>query len=197
VKTLLKTVPLLALIFALSSCGGGSGGTVDPKEIGDAAVKKITSMDFDSLDSLMDQDIDVGAAKEIRDWRIKEGYDRWKDYKKRLEGDGGMDPKSKSGIDSEDKWKEMTWGKRTGLDMGLYRLYANDDVEKRLKEMKWARVGTEQKLAVEGQGSATIVYVNGYQDMIEVKCVRKNGLWYLSSVEVQMSKEVPKKPKDD
>lgn len=196
-KTLLKSAPLLALILMLSSCGGGSGGAADPKEIGSAVLAKLNAMDFDTLDELMENDMDIDAAKEVRDWRIKEGYDRWKDYKKRLEGDAGMDPKSKSGIDGEEKWKEMTWGKKQGLEFGLYKLYANDDLEKRLKEMKWAYVGSEQKLAIEGQGSAELVYINGYQDMIEVRCVRKNGLWYLTGVEVKMSKELPKKPKDD
>lgn len=196
-KTLLKTVPLLALILALSSCGGGGGGAADPKDIASAVVSKLSAMDFDSMDELMEVDMDLDAGKEVREWRIKEGYDRWKDYKKRLEGDGGMDPKSKSGIDGEEKWKEMSWGKKQGLEMGLYRLYANDDLEKRLKDMKWAYAGKNVKLDVEGQGRAEVVFINGYHDMIEVKCKRVNGLWYLTDVEVKMEKELPKKPKDD
>ncbi|MBK9975699.1 MAG: hypothetical protein IPP14_13080 [Planctomycetes bacterium] len=196
-KNLLKAAPLMVLLVILSSCGGGSGGAADPKEIGDAALKKILAKEFDTLDSLMEQDMDMSAVKELRDWRIKEGYERWKDYKKRLEGDGGMDPKSKSGIDGEDKWKEMSYGKKMGLEMDLYKLYANEDVDKRLGEMKWAYIGKQVKLVEEGQGTATVHYMNGFQDMIEVKCKRINSLWYLTSVEVTMSKEPPKKPKDD
>lgn len=195
-KNLLKAAPLLALIFALSSCGGGGGGAADPKEIGDAALKKILAKEFDTLDSLMEQDIDLEGVKEVRDWRIKEGYDRWKDYKKRLEGDAGMDPKSKSGIDGEDKWKEMTYGKKIGLEMDLYKLYANDDLDKRL-EMRWAMANREMELKEEGHGGAEFRYMNGYGDSIKVECYRLNGLWYLASAKVSMEKELPKKPKDE
>ena len=195
-KNLMKLAPLVLVVLAMSACGGG-GGTADPKDIGEAALKKITSMDFDSLDSLMDHDVDLDAVKEIRDWQIKEGYERWKDYKKGLEGDAGSDPKSKSGIDGEEKWKEMSYGKKLALDWGLYRLYANDDAEKRLKEMTWARAQVKQELEVEGQGRAVITSMNGYSETITVTCQRKNGLWYLTSVKVSMDKELPKKPKDD
>jgi hypothetical protein len=39
--------------------------------------------------------------------------------------------------------------------------------------------------------------MNGYGDTISVKCSRTNGLWYLSSVDVEMPKELPKKPKEE
>jgi hypothetical protein len=63
--------------------------------------------------------------------------------------------------------------------------------------MTWARVQVKQELEIEGQGNATISYMNGYDDIITVRCERKNGLWYLTGVKVSMEKELPKKPKDD
>ncbi|MDC1143015.1 hypothetical protein OAU50_07985, partial [Planctomycetota bacterium] len=146
---------------------------------------------------LMEQDGDMDGMAEIRAWRVEEGYDRWKDYKDRLEGDNGMDPKSKSGIEGEDDWKEMSYGKAIALEKGFYKVYANDDWEKRLTEVKWAYQGHREELEIEGQGKATYQYENVYGDSITIQCERKGGLWYMSRAGIEMSKELPKKPKDD
>jgi hypothetical protein len=191
-----KLLPLALLAVAAFGCGGG-GGAADPKAIADDAVKMIRAKDFDSVYNLTDRTYkDESAQGEVREWRITEGYDRWKDYKKDLEGDNGWDPKSKSGIDGEDAWKGMSAGKGWALRRGLYKLYANDDLDKRL-EMTWALADGGVKLEEEGHGEAEFMYMNGYGDTINVKCERLNGLWYLRSVQVGMEKELPKKPKDE
>lgn len=196
-KKLTQLAPLMVLALVMFGCGPG-GGTAEPQDIGDAVLSKIQAKDFDSLIDLMDQsDTDISGMEEIRTWRIEEGYERWKDYKKGLEGDDGSDPKSKSGIDGEDAWKSMSMGKDYALDVGLYRLYVIDDLDKRLEEVTWARRGVNETLDVEGQGTATVSYQNVYKDRITVSVVRKNGLWYLAGVEVKFNKELPEKPKDD
>ncbi|MBK8206053.1 MAG: hypothetical protein IPK87_04560 [Planctomycetes bacterium] len=190
-------VALLSLVvLAMAGCGAG-GGAADPQSIADAAVKKILAKDFDSVFDLTDTSgQDTAGLGEIREWRITEKYDLWKDYKKRLEGDDGMDPKSKSGIDGEEAWKNMSQGKGWALRQGYYRLYANDDLDKRL-EMRWAMANREMELKEEGHGGAEFRYMNGYGDSIKVECYRLNGLWYLASAKVSMEKELPKKPKDE
>ena len=195
-KTMLKFAPLVALVVMMSACGGG-GGTPDPRNIGHAVFSKIVAKDFDSLDGYLDTwGSDTSAYGEWRAWRIKEGYDRWSDYKKGLEGDNGTDPKSKSGIDGEEKWKEMSRGKSLALGWGLYKLYAVDDLDKRLGEAPWYW-SARQELGEEGQGEARMTFTNAYRDQITVSMVRREGLWYLSGVNVEFEKELPKKPKDD
>lgn len=195
-KNLMKLAPLVLVVLAMSACGGG-GGTAQPKDIADAFMKKFLAKDFDTISDLTYREFeDESALGEVRAWRIENGYDRWSDYKKRLEGDAGMDPKSKSGIDGEEAWKNTSYGKGYALRKGLYKLYANDDLDKRL-EMTWALAGGEFKLVEEGHGDAEFYYTNGYGDGVEIKCVRVNGLWYLSSFTVRMEKELPKKPKDE
>ena len=131
-KKVIQLAPLMVLALVMFGCGGGSGGTAEPQDIGDAVLKKIKDKDFDSVADLIDQsDADMSGIGEIRSWRIENGFERWKDYKKTLEGDDGMDPKSKSGIDGEDAWKSMSMGKSYALQTGLYRLYAVDDLDKR------------------------------------------------------------------
>lgn len=194
-KNTWKLAPLFVLAFVMFGCGGG-GGTPDPRDIGHAAFKQIVAKDFDSLDSLMDPwGGDVSLVGTQRAWQIEEGYRRWKDYKARLEGDNGMDPKSKSEIDGEEAWKNMSFGKAVGLEFGLYKLYAVDDLDKRL-ESPWTW-NADQKLQIEGQGNATMEFENGYKDTITVTMSRREGLWYLTSVRVDFQKELPKKPKDE
>jgi hypothetical protein len=194
-KNTWKLAPLFVLAVVMVGCGGG-GGTPDPRDIGHSAFKKITSKDFDSLHNLMDTwGGEMSDEAKRRDWRIAEGYDRWKEYKARLEGDNGLDPKSKSEIDGEDKWKSMSPGKELGLEWGLYKLYAVDDLDKRL-EGPWSW-SADQRLSIEGQGNASMTFTNGYNDTISVTMSRREGLWYLTSVSTNFPKELPKKPKDD
>lgn len=196
-KNLLKAAPFAALLIMLSSCGGGGGGTADPKDIGDSALKKFLAKDFDSMIDLLDQSTgDWSGREEVENWRKAEGYEIWKDYKDRLEGDNGMDPKSKSGIDGESKWKEMSAGKDWALRNGFYKLYACDDLDKRL-EMKWVHTSTSTDLKIEGQGEGSVTYMNGYGDRLTVSCVRRGGLWYMTDANPKMDKELPKKPKTD
>jgi hypothetical protein len=193
---MLKFAPMVALVVMMSACGQ-SGGTADSRDIGDAVLAKIQAKDFDTLVSLMDQsETDLPAQMKVRDWKVENKYDTWKQYKARLEGDNGMDPKSKSGIDGEDAWKSMDFGKHLALSLGLYRLHAIEDLDKRL-EGPWALEGKRDKLEIEGQGSSTLSYGNGYGDTITVRCERKGGLWYLANVSTEFEKDTPKPPKED
>lgn len=190
-------VPMLALVFVVTSCGA-SGGTADGKQIAEAAFSKIIAQDFDTLVELMEVDGDRAALEEITAWRIEEEYDIWKDFKVHLSDKEGrlLDPKSKSGIESEDDWKAMSYGKGWAIERGFYKVYDNDDWEKRLTEMQWGYAGRSETLEVEGQGDAEYMWMNGYGDSISVKCKRIGGLWYLKSARLHMTKELPKKPGD-
>ncbi|MCG3184442.1 MAG: hypothetical protein ICCCNLDF_02562 [Planctomycetes bacterium] len=196
-KNLMKLAPMVLVVLAMSACGGGGGGTTDPKSIADDFMKKFLAKDFDSIEALTYTEFeDESALGEVRKWRIDEKYDLWKEYKARLEGDNGMDPKSKSGIDGEEAWKNMSKGKGYALRRGLYKLYANDDLDKRL-EMTWACAEGGYELKEEGHGEAEFFFMNGYGDSVKINCVRINNLWYLRSFNVGMEKELPKKPKEE
>jgi hypothetical protein len=196
-KKMLMVTPLAALILMMAGCGGG-GGTADPKEIGDAVLAKIKSKDFDDVVNFTNTSMnDLDGESKVRQWRAKEGYDRWKDYKDGLEGDKGTDPKGKSGIDGEDAWKSMSAGKHFALESGLYKLYAVDDLDKRLGDVPWAMTSMNVELVEEGQGNARIIYSNVYGDVVRVSCMRWNGLWYLTSVEARFDKDLPKPKKDE
>lgn len=197
-KTFFKILPLMLLALVAFGCGG-SGGTAEPQPIGDGVMEAIASESFTKVyDYLPDwqKDSDVKQT-EVKMWRMKEGWDRWKDLKPRFEGDNGLDPKDKSGITgSEEKWTAASNAERAAVLMGFYKAYAADDFEKRLKDGKWYLADREVRLAIEGQGSAEFRYVNCYKDSIEVKCFREGGLWYLSDVKLNMEKKLPEKPKD-
>ncbi|MCF6227999.1 MAG: hypothetical protein L3J82_04920 [Planctomycetes bacterium] len=190
-------VPMLALVFVVTSCGA-SGGTPEPKQIADAAYAKIIAQDFDTLIELMDtSDMNFDASAEVRAWRIEEKFDTWKAVKEDYKGDEGYDPEKESGIEDEESWKEMKPGTEMALKMGLYKVYANDEWEKRLTELPWEPTRASKKLQIEGQGTATFKFRNVYKDSIEILCERKDGMWYLAGVELRMAKEVPEPPKKD
>lgn len=197
-KNLMKLAPLVLVVLAMSACGGG-GGTADPDAIAAGVVDAIKGEKFanvynflpDHQKSMADGRATVGA------WRMKEGWERWKDFKPMFEGDNGLDPKDKSGITGgQEKWEAASHGERYAVFLGLYRAYAADDWEKRLKDGTWVLASRSVKLDVEGQGRASISYQNQFNDTIEVACIRENGLWYLADVEMKMSKKLPDKPKD-
>ena len=190
-------VPMLALVFVVTSCGA-SGGTADPKQIADAAYAKIIAQDFDTLIDLMDNsDMDFDAESEVRAWRIENKFDTWKEIKDHIKGDNGLDPEGESGVKDEDSWKAMSKGTQVALGSKLYRVYANDEWEKRLTELPWAPTGSSQNLRIEGQGKASYDYKNVYGDSIHIECQRKDGMWYLSDFKLTMAKEVPEPPKDE
>lgn len=197
-RNVFKVAPVLALIFMLSACGGG-GGTPDPDPIAKGVVDAITGESFSKIWGYYPGHVhDIGKGQtEAKTWRMKEGWERWKDLKPRFEGDNGLDPKDKSGITGgEEKWVGASDAERHAVFLGLYRIYTADDWEKRLKEGGWYMASRNVKLDVEGQGTAEFRFRNRYNDSIEVGCTRENGLWYLAGVEVNIDKKMPEKPKD-
>lgn len=175
----------------------------DPAEgalaIADAIVESCVNEKFTKFYDYMPSWMTSAAAQEseVKKWRMKEGWDRWKDFKMRLEGENGLDPKDKSGItNSEGKWIDATDAQRGAVLMGFYRAYSADDWEKRLKDGDWFLDGREVKLEVEGQGEAQLVYKNRYNDTIEIRLFREGGAWFLAGARIKMEKKMPEKPKD-
>ena len=200
-KRTIQGLMLLALIavpvaFA-SACGGG--GQSDPQTIADAVVDGFKNEKFTKFYDYMPKWQTAASEKEseVKKWRAKEGWDRWKDLKARFEGDAGLDPKDKSGItNSEEKWIAASDAERGAVMLGFYRVYACDDWEKRVKEGEWFLDNRIMKLAIEGQGTAEFRYSNKYNDGLTVHCVREAGVWYCAGVELKMEKKMPEKPKD-
>jgi hypothetical protein len=167
--------------------------------IAEAVVEGFVSEKFTRFYDFMPSWMTATAAEksEAMKWRMKEGWDRWKDFRKRLEGDNGLDPKDKSGItNSEAKWIDATDAQRGAVMMGFYRVYAVDAWEQRLKEGQWFLDNRVLRLEVEGQGRAEFRYSNRYRDGISVQCVREGGVWYCAGVDIKMERTLPEKPKD-
>jgi len=200
-KRTLFSITLLALIAIptvfTTACGGG--GSADPQSIADAVVSGFKNEKFTKFYDYMPKWQTAAAEQEseVKKWRAKEGWDRWKDFKTRLEGDNGLDPKDKSGITGgEEKWTGASDAERGAVLMGYYRVYVADDWEKRLKDGEWFLDGREIKLEIEGQGTATFEYKNRYNDSIEIRCFREGGVWFLNGARIKMEKKMPEKPKD-
>ncbi len=199
-KRMLMLAPLVLLTLVAVGCGGG-GGTADPKQIADAVLDDFKSENFAGIynyyasyqHEMAEQD------RQRKAWRMKEGWDRWKDFKKRLsDGDLALDPKDKSEITgSEEKWVGASDAQRYAVLEGYYRIYAADEWEKRLKESEWYWDGRKVNLQEEGEGTATFRYRNNYRDSLEVSLYREGGLWYLGGVELNFEKAMPEKPKDE
>lgn len=200
-KRTIQGLMLLALVavpvaFA-TACGGG--GQSDPQKIADAVMDGIKSekfaVGFDYLPKWQHESAEKMAA--AKKWRMKEGWERWKDLKKRFEGDEGLDPKEKSQItNGEEKWSDASDADRWAVLQGFYKVYTAEDYEKRLKEGDWYLAGRDIELAVEGQGTATFTYLSRYDDSVTVKCWREGGVWYFGSAKINMPKKMPEKPKD-
>lgn len=197
-KNLMKLAPLVLVVLAMSACGGG-GGTADPDAIAQGVVDAIKGENFPGVYNFLpdhQKKIMEGRAAHGQ-WRLKEGWERWKDFKPMFEGDNGLDPKDKSEITGgQEKWEGASDAQRFAALTGLYRMYTVDDWEKRLKDGNWLIASRRVELDIEGQGKATIRYQNEYEDTITVTCARENGLWYLAGVDHKMEKKLPDKPKD-
>lgn len=175
----------------------------DPAEgaqsIADAVVEGFVNEKFTKFYDYMPSWMISATAKEteVRKWRMKEGWDRWKDFRMHLENENGLDPKDKSGItNSEGKWVEASDAQRGAVMMGFYRVYAVEDWEKRLKEGDWFLDARDVRLDVEGQGKAKFEYKNRYNDGISISCYREGGVWYLAGVSIKVEKLMPVKPRD-
>lgn len=197
-KNTWKLAPLSVLAFVMFGCGGGGGGP-DPRPIAEGVLDAIKSENFTAIYNYhapWDHEMQEQETA-VRKWRMTEGWDRWKDFKPRLEGDEGLDPKDKSGITGgEEKWTGASDAERYAVLIGCYRVYTADEWEKRLKESDWYWAGRTIDLKEEGQGTATFRYRNRYRDSITVSLVREGGMWYLAGVEINMDKKMPEKPKD-
>lgn len=194
----LMLLALMAVPVAFATACGG-GGQSDPQTIADAVMDGFKSEKFTKGFDYMPKWVTTGAEKkaEVQKWRAKEGWDRWKDFKARLEGDNGLDPKDKSGItNSEEKWMGASDAERWAVLQGFYKVYTVDDWEKRVKEGEWYMSSRNLKLDVEGQGEGRFNYINKYNDTVTVSCWREAGVWYLADVDFKMEKKLPEKPKD-
>lgn len=194
----LMLLVLVAMPVAFATACGG-GGQSDPQTIADAVVDGFKSEKFTKGWDYMPKWQHNSAEKmaEVKKWRGKEGWDRWKDFKNRLEGDNGLDPKDSSKItNGEEKWTGASDAERWAVLQGFYRVYTADDWEKRLKDGEWYMAGREIELAVEGQGKASFRYLNRYNDSIKVDCYREGGVWYFGDADIKMEKKLPEKPKD-
>lgn len=205
-KNVFKVAPVLALIFSLSACGGG-GGTATPDDLARNVVKAITSENFDSLYGMQPLHlIDADYDKDVRDYRIKEGYDKWKYEKDRILGNKeknieAEDPEEKSGVKDEDSWKAASPERMYALDAGCYKLYKIKKFEDRVTNAKFyntgANIGQRTEDGVQWDHKvAEVRFVNIYGDSIRVRCRESNGVWYLSSVSLRFPEELPK-PRED
>lgn len=195
-KNTLKLVPLCMLAVLMFGCGPSGGAASSPEEIGDAVKDAIVTENFTAIYGYLPAwqiEADKGDS-EVKKWRYEEKWELWKPLKEYLET---LDPKDKSGIIDEEKWKAATDAERTAVFLGCYKVYEGDKLEDRLGEGMWYMSSRNVELDVEGQGRATIVYANKYKDRIEVKCRRENGLWSLAGVEIEFPKDLPEKPKAD
>ncbi|MCC6572950.1 MAG: hypothetical protein IT462_04080 [Planctomycetes bacterium] len=173
-----------------------------PQQVGREIMGHIAAEDFTKVYAYCPTWALEAAPEETeaRIWRMREKWDLWKTLKRaNFEGDGpnNLDPKSKSGItDDEEKWLGATDAQRTAVFMGFYRIYSSDDWEKRLKA-PWYLDSRNVKLDIEGQGQATLVYRNRYNDSVTVTLSREDGRWFLSNVQLNIPKDLPKKPKEE
>lgn len=202
-KTLLKSAPLLALILMLSSCGGG--GAASPEDLGRSVVDAIIAEKFDDLygmQALHLIDADYEAAR--REYRIKEGYDKWKFEKDQILGnkDKGieaLDPNEKSGVKDEDTWKAATVERMFALETGCYKLYKIKKFEDRVTKGKFYSMGANIGKRVEDgmewdHKVAEINFRNVYGDSIRIRCRESNGAWYVAGITMRFEEELPKVP---
>ncbi|MCA8915357.1 MAG: hypothetical protein KDB90_08090 [Planctomycetes bacterium] len=202
-----KLLPLAVLAVMLFGCGGG-GGTATPDDVARAAVKAVKSESFDDLFNMQPLHLqDSGYAEARREYRIKEGYDRWKDEKpfilgdkeKGIEAKDAQDPEEKSGIKDEDTWKAASQARLFALKQGCYKLYNIKKFEDRVTNAEFYMVRSTIMTPKDGESErrmAVVRFANIYGDRIEVTCLEDQGLWYMVDIDLSFPEELPKPPED-
>ncbi|MCB9894253.1 MAG: hypothetical protein H6839_07385 [Planctomycetes bacterium] len=199
-----KLLPLAVLAVMLFGCGGG-GGTATPDDIGKSVVSAVKSENFDSLYSLLPHQLEDPAYDAARrEYRIKEGYERWKDVKdtylgNKEKGVEALDPEEKSGIKDEDSWKSATPERLYATDTGAYQIYKIKKFEDRVTNAEFYWRGTNinsVKPGEEDRRTASVRFSNIYGDSIVVSCIEDQGLWYMISYSLRFAEELPKPPED-
>ena len=199
-----KLAPLAVLAVMMFGCGGG-GGTATPDDVARAAVAAFKGESFDDLYNMQPLHLqDSGYAEARREYRIKEGYDRWKDEKPGILGDKdkgieAADPEEKSGIKDEDTWKAATQARLYALRAGCYRVYKIKKFEDRVTNAEFYMIRSTINTPKDGESErrmASVRFGNIYGDRIVVTCLEDQGLWYLLDIDFSFDEELPKVPED-
>jgi len=192
VKNLLKAAPLLALIFVLSSCGGGGAGSAE--EIGKGVVEAIKAKKLEDCIKFSSEwgTNSVEQKRQNNLWLLEVEQLKWKENF----ADGNLkqwDPEGKSGIDSKDKYKDAAVGVIGALHHNLYKMYKAKKLDDRLAADFWL-IKFDVRHGLEGDASSSMTYANKYNDTISVTAERVNGVWYMTTVGVNFPEEAEKNP---
>ncbi|MCC6150903.1 MAG: hypothetical protein IT461_11680 [Planctomycetes bacterium] len=187
-KRTIQGLMLLALIavpvaFA-TACGGG--GASSAKSVGDDALSAITGEKFDKLAGLM-AEWDVNNAKQRHAnylWRIEKEKIKYKDNVEPFIKQ--QDPEGKAKIDSTDSFKSASIETFIAVEQGAYKIYKGKKLEDRLKA-EWSMTDYSIRHGLEGDASASMTYMNKFNDSITVSTTRVEGKWYLDSVSVSFA----------
>lgn len=175
---------------------------VDMKEarpveaVGREIMAAIAKEEFDKVYGYLpawrrEGDKEVGP---IRIWRLENGWDSWeRGLKSAVEA---QDPKDKAGLSSLEKFVKATDARRMALFMGLYRIYACEQWETRLGS-PWGLSGRQVKYEAGGMGSASLHFINRYNDSLEISLALEGGQWCPANIKLNMPPEMPKKPRND
>jgi hypothetical protein len=189
-----KLLPLAVLAVMLFGCGGG-GGTASPEDVARSAVDAIKSENSDKLYGMLPHHLrDAGYDTAVREYRIKEGYDRWKDVKDGIEKN---DPEEKSGVKDEDSWKSASPERMYAIEAGAYKIMSIKKYEDRVKNAEWYMTRSDIKSVTPGESDrrrAEVRFANIYGDRISVDCIEDQGLWYMLGIELNFAEELPKVP---
>jgi hypothetical protein len=203
-KNTIKFASVAVLAVLLFGCGGG-GGTATPEDLARSAVKAIQKESFDDLYSMLPHHLtDQGYEDARREYRIKEGYDRWKDEKTWILGDKekgieAADPNEKSGVKDEDSWKAASQARLFALSAGCYKLYKIKKFEDRITNAEFYLRRAEIMEPKEGEAinrMARVRFSNIYGDSIRISLMEDQGLWYMIDIDLAFPEELPKPPED-
>lgn len=194
-KRTIQGLMLLALIavpvaFA-TACGGG--GASSAKSVGDDALAAITKEKFDNLTGLM-AEWDVNNAKQRHAnylWRIEKEKIKYKDDVEPFIKQ--QDPEGKAKIDSTDSFKSASIETFIAVEQGVYKIYKGKKLEDRLKADWWMTDYTIRH-GLEGDASATMGYMNKFNDSITVSATRVDGKWFLDGVSVSFAENAEDVP---
>jgi len=205
-KNTIKFASVAVLAVLLFGCGGG-GGAATPQDAARAVAKAIKSESFDDLYSMQPlhmEDSEYGKAR--RDYRIAEGYEKWKWVKDEIEGNKekgieALDPEGKSEIKDEETWKNASPERLHALYSGCYKLYKIKKFEDRVKNAEFYITSVTQGKRIEDgfeleNRYAEVRLANIYGDSIRVRMIEDNGLWYAAEVSLRFEEELPKVPED-